>query len=129
MSKQTGRNSAEKIVFTIALIITLAVVATLLVMIFRAGDRPPDVVIESVRKPEQGKGGWRVEVALRNVGDETAQNVHLVATLAKQGVTIEESDLDIAFLPHDSVRSVQFVFENDPSCCETNVRVTGFEGR
>ena len=128
MSKKVTRNTAEKIVFTLAILVTLAVVATLLLMTFRSGTLPADVVVEAVRKPVRGAGGWRVEVLLRNRGDETAEGIHLVATLVKQGVTIEESDLELAFLPHDSVRSVQFVFEKDPSCCETKVRVTGFEG-
>jgi len=129
MSERTDRNTAEKIVFAIALAVTLAVVGALLVMIFRSGDQPPDVVIETVRKPVRGDGGWRVEVLLRNRGDKTAEAVHVVATLVKQGTTIEESDLEIAFLPHDSLRGVHFVFENDPSCCETRVRATGFESQ
>lgn len=120
---RAARTGAEWVTFVICCLI-LAGVVVLIAIQLPGGSQPPALVVEPGQARAVG-GQFVVPVTVRNVGDLTAENVHVVATLTIDDEELE-GDQTIDFLAGEATHELEFVFEEDPADGELEVRVTGY---
>lgn len=120
------KNVLEWSVFAASVVVVLACLALLVVDISRTGERPPTIGL-TVGEPEQTERGFRVPVEVRNVGDQTAADLHAEVVMEADGAEVERSEFTIAFVPRKSSRTGWVVFERDPRCCRLTARTLGYE--
>ena len=120
------KNALEWTVFAAALLIVSGSVAMLVAGMIRGGEEPADLIV-STAAAERIATGFRVEVHVRNAGDQTAEDVHVEVALERDGETVEKAELTFAFVPRRSERSGFVVFRRDPKCCEIVPGTVGFE--
>jgi uncharacterized protein (TIGR02588 family) len=114
---------AEWVTFVIAASIVLAVLGLIAAQV--PGGRDPAAPRVVVGRSVERDGRWFVPVTLENHGDETAENVQVIATLT---VDEEETEADqvVGFLAGGEREDVEFVFEDDPAEGELEVVVGGY---
>lgn len=117
------RTSAEWVTFGVALALLLGVLAAILSDAVReaAPAHPVAVVGETLRVGDV----FHVAVTVENRGDKAATDVQVVATLQRDGRTVE-ADQVVDFLAGDDDAELTFVFDEDPSQSQLSVAVTGF---
>jgi len=117
------RTPAEWVTFTIAALVVLAVVVLIATEIPQSG-RPPEPVAEPGPVEERGDL-YVVPVVVDNLGEQTAENVQVRVTLTI-GDEEHEGDQAVDFLSGGEQEELEFVFDDDPSAGELEVRVTGY---
>ena len=117
------RVAAEWVTFAIATAIVLAVIGLIAAQI--PGTDLPASPTAKAAEPVRREGQFVVPVEVTNGGDATAENVQVAATLEIGGETFE-ADQAIDFLAGGETAELEFVFGEDPSSGELDVRVTGF---
>ncbi|HUP87463.1 MAG TPA: hypothetical protein VM143_17560 [Acidimicrobiales bacterium] len=117
------KHPAERVSFGIALVVVLAVVGAVLAQV--PGSKEPAAPRVVVGRSQERDGRFFVPVAVKNEGDQTAENVQVNATLTIDG---EEHTADqvVMFLAGGETEDLQFVFEDDPAEGELVVEVAGF---
>ena len=114
---------AEWVTFGVSAVIVLAVIGAILSQV-AATSSPPSPVVE-VDAAEERDGRYVVPVAVRNGGDDTAQDVQVTATLTTDdGETT--SDQVVAFLAGGEEQRLEFVFEDDPEDGDLVVEIGGY---
>ena len=108
------KNRLEWSVFGISLVIILALVGYLAYDAVTMGNAPPIVDVK-LGEPQPRDGSYVMSVTLRNLGDETAENVTVEVTLAEGGQDTESAEITIDFLPRQSTRVGWVTFTTDPS--------------
>lgn len=121
------RTGAEWISFTIAAAIVAALVGLLLWDLVANNPVEPAAFRVETATPRPESNAHYVDVKVENVGEETAQNVQVMAELTKDGMTIAEGDQTVDFLSGGESIELTFVFEPDPRDGELTVRVAGHE--
>lgn len=89
-----------------------AIIVTLLGMI---GEREAPVISAKAEPAEPSGSLFRVAYTAINAGDETASDVHLVATLMDGDRTVERQEAKIDLLPGGSIRHGGLYFTNNPA--------------
>jgi uncharacterized protein (TIGR02588 family) len=118
-----GRSPAEWVTFSIA----AAVLAAVLVLIggeIPQSAEPPAPVAEPGVVERRGEH-YVVPVVVDNRGERTAENVQVRVTLTI-GDEEHEGDQAVDFLSGGEREELEFVFDDDPSEGEVEVRVTGY---
>lgn len=124
--KTFKKNPLEWVVFGIGLVLTLGVVGSLAWDAARGGSEPPDLIVE-LGAPQTRSQGWSVPVTVRNEGEETAESVRTLVTLALPDGDKEEAELDMPFIPRHSRREGWVHFLHSPASGQLSGRVTGYE--
>ena len=117
------RGAPERVTFAVALVVLLVVVALIVAEI--PGSKDPASPRVSVGSVVVRDGHFEVPVAVDNVGEETAENVQVNATLTV-GDTEQTADQTIDFLAGGETEEVVFLFTDDPDEGELEVEVGGF---
>lgn len=114
---------AEWATFGVAAAILVAVVAAILLQL-QGPTAPPAPTVE-VGAAQERDGRFFVPVVVVNRGDETAQNVQVLATLTLDDGEVE-SDQVIDFLAGGEEEELELVFDEDPAEGELEVVIGGY---
>lgn len=116
------RTPAEWVTFTVATAVLIGVLAAIATEI-PGSRRPPDPVARAGAAERRGER-FVVPVVVENLGEQTAQDVQVQATLTIDGED-QDGDQVIDFLSGGEQEEMEFVFDDDPADGELVVRVTG----
>jgi uncharacterized protein (TIGR02588 family) len=108
-----AKNWLEWSVFAAGLVLVLGTLGFLVRESFVAAGGPPEVVAR-LGPAKAAAGGFMVPVEVRNMGQDTAEDVQVTVILELPQGDPEEAVLAIAFLPRDSRRDGWVTFQNDP---------------
>lgn len=117
-----GRPPVEWVTFTVAVVIIGIVVALVATEIPKSKTPPAPVAEPGVVEARGDR--YVVPVVVHNRGQRTATDVQVRATLTVDGEE-HEGDQLVDFLSGGESEEVEFVFEDDPTDGELEVRVTG----
>lgn len=121
----TSRTAAEWLTFTVSALLLSLVVALIVVQI--PGEHaPPAPVATQAGAVRAERGEFFVPVDVENKGEETAQNVQVLATLTAADGTEIVADQLVDFLAGGEVERVEFVFDDDPREGELEITVSGY---
>lgn len=120
---ESGRSPAEWVTFAVALVVIGIVVALVAVEIPKSKTPPAPVAEPGVIEARGDR--YVVPVLVHNRGQRTATDVQVQATLTVDGEE-HEGDLLVDFLSGGESEELEFVFEDDPTDGELEVRVTGY---
>ena len=118
------RNFAEWVTFGVASAIVMLVVGLILAEI-PGENSPPSPTAEVTAEAEQRGDNFFVPVEVKNLGDTTAENVQVTASLEVEG-EVFEADQVVDFLAGGESVELEWVFEKDPSSGTLKVRVSGY---
>ena len=124
--KRIDKNWLEWTVFAISTLLVAATIGYLIYDSVTAGDRPAEVEVR-LGAPRPSPGQFLVPVTAINHGDRTAEGVHIVVTLERNGEEFETAEYDIMFLPRESSREAWVTFRNDPRTGTLRGRAVGYE--
>lgn len=123
--RRPARSSAEWVTFAISLVLLSGVVAVIAAQI--PGEHTPAVPVVRQDGPVRVDGGsFFVPVEVANEGEETAQNVQVLATLTSDDGTETTADQVVDFLAGGETEQLEFVFDEDPREGELEVSVNGY---
>ena len=92
----------------------------------RAPDGPAALVVE-VESIAVVPGGFAVEIAAQNHGDDTAAAVQIEGTLVQGGTEVERSEAVIDYVPGQARRRAGLLFTRNPADYRLEVRATGYQ--
>ena len=118
------RSTAERVTFGVALAVLLVLVGLIVSQI--PGSKQPASPRVKVGDPIERDGHYEVPVEVENIGESTAENVQIDATLTMDDDDEQTADQTIDFLAAGETEEVVFLFDDDPSSGELEVRVGGF---
>lgn len=75
---------------------------------------------------ERTPAGYVTTVRVRNVGGQTAQDVHLTGELTRDGTRVDSATATLPYVPARSEREATLVFGTDPATADLSVTATGF---
>ena len=119
-----ARSTPERVTFVIASVVLLSLVG-LIVSEVPGSKQPPSPRVK-VGEAVKRDGHFEVPVSVENIGESTAENVQIDATLTLGGGDEQTADQTIDFLAAGETEDVVFLFDDDPSSGELEVRVGGF---
>ena len=122
MNERGGRTAAEWVTLVASLVVLAAVVGAIVAQHGSKDPPAPVAVVDTVRAVGDAH---HVEVTVRNDGDDTAEDVQVLASLEVDGETTD-ADQVIDFLAGDEEEQLVFVFADDPADGELTVEVSGF---
>ncbi|HEY0876009.1 MAG TPA: hypothetical protein VGD94_21210 [Vicinamibacterales bacterium] len=118
------KNWLEWTVFGISLALIVAVAGLLVYQEITGGESPASLVADA-GVPTETAGGYAVPIDVRNVGDTSAEDVQVEATLTWAG-GMERGEALIPLVPYRSKRRAWIAFSHDPRGGEIRVRVLGY---
>ncbi|HVE94381.1 MAG TPA: hypothetical protein VNB24_05625 [Acidimicrobiales bacterium] len=123
--QRPARSSAEWVTFAISLLLLSGVVAMIAIQI--PGEHLPPAPTVRQAGPVRATGGsFFVPVEVSNDGDDTAQNVQVLATYTSADGTETIADQVVDFLAGGETEELEFVFDEDPREGELDVSVNGY---
>ncbi len=121
------RTGAEWTSFAVACTIIAALVGLLVWDLVANIPVEPAAFRVDTGTPRTEDGAHYVDVTVENTGDETAENVQVIAELSMGRTVVAESDQTLDLISGGGSRDLTFVFETDPSAGDLVVRVAGHE--
>lgn len=118
--QQPGATRGERVVFAVALAIIATVVGVLVVSGITGGSEPP-TFDTSDRRVEEVDGRFQLAVTVKNVGDQAAADVRVVAS-GRGDTSIDQT---LRFLAAGEEEDVRFLFDEDPTG-SVSVTVDGY---
>lgn len=122
---EAGRTPAEWATLVVSSLVLSVVVGLILVEMSSRVD-PAEPVARVERTAPLGQR-WGIYVAVTNVGDETAANVQVTATVTGAHGLNQSGELSVDFLAGDEVKELVFMVDSDPRRGDLSVVVSGFE--
>lgn len=126
--RRPSRSTAEWVTFAIACAVLALVIGAIASLRIGGKPNPPVFNVSSAPAKEQG-GRFHVRAVVENTGDETAENVQVVAELQTGSEAPVEAEQVIDFLSGGDGEEVEFVFADDPASGELEIEVRGFTPR
>lgn len=122
------RSTAEWVTFSVACAVLLIVIAAIASLgIGGPGDAPAFTVSSLGTREVDGR--FHVRASVENRGQQTAENVQVVAHLQPPAGDPEEAEQVIDFLSGGDEEEVEFVFAGNPSAGELGIEVRSFKAR
>jgi uncharacterized protein (TIGR02588 family) len=125
MNDKITKNWLEWTVFGVSAALIALVIGFLIFQSATIGDALPDIQVRT-GTPEARTGYFAVPLEVTNLGDQTAEGVHIEVVL-RSGGKDERADLEIAFLPRRGAREAWVTFKTDPRQGTLEARVLGYE--
>ena len=122
------RSTAEWVTFAIACVVLGLVIGAIASLRIGGKPSPPAFSVSSIPAREQG-GRFHVRATVENRGDETAENVQVVAELQSSDGAPVEAEQVIDFLSGGDEEEVEFVFADDPAAGDLKIEVRSFAAR
>ncbi|HUP70103.1 MAG TPA: hypothetical protein VM142_09855 [Acidimicrobiales bacterium] len=122
------RSTAEWVTFAIACAVLGLVIGAIASLRIGGKPDPPAFSVSSSPAREQG-GRFHVRAVVENTGDETAENVQVVAELQTGAEAPVEAEQVIDFLSGGDEEEVEFVFADDPASGALEIEVRSFTAR
>lgn len=122
------RSTAEWVSFAVACAVLGLVIGAIASLRIGGEPQPPAFTVRSV-PARQEAGRFHVQARVENHGDETAENVQVVAELTTPGEAPVEAEQVIDFLSGGDQEEVEFVFAEDPASGELDIEVRSFTAR
>ncbi len=126
--RRPHRSTAEWVTFAIACAVLGLVIGAIASLRIGGKPSPPAFSVSSTPAREEG-GRFHVRALVENTGDETAENVQVVAELQTPGDAPVEAEQVIDFLSGRDGEEVEFVFADDPGSGTLEIEVRGFTPR
>lgn len=120
------KNAVEWSVFAVSAIVVVAIVGYLVSAALREKNAPPDLHI-TTGEAVATRAGHRLQVAVKNTGDTSAEQVRIEIALRRADEEVETAELDIVYVPRKSERIGFVTFRNDPRCCEVTARAMSYD--
>ncbi|WP_347156776.1 hypothetical protein [Pontibacter chitinilyticus] len=114
------KNGLEWTVFTLSLLLVLAIFGYLGYQVYKDEPSSPDIYIDEWPDPS-GQNPHRYQVLIHNKGGQTAETLVVEVALRKDGKDLEKAQLQIAFAPKESERNGWVNFEHDPAQADSVV--------
>ena len=124
--ERPARSTAEWVSFAVASAVVLVLVGLLVAAWVNGPLDPPAFEVLTDGGARTDRGQHFVTAKVENTGDETAENVEVLAELTRDGELLEEGSQMIDFLSGGEVEEVTFVFVEDPRRGFVEVRVVSF---
>lgn len=122
-----GKNLLEWTVFTVSLLIVVAVLTYLTFKTITYQPSPADITVALKAKPTSTMP-HRYHVSISNIGGETAENVVIEFLLMVSDSTLEKAELEMPFVPQSSKREAWINFSTNPATADSIVtRVVSFK--
>jgi|SRR5690606_16490871 len=121
MGEKEKPNLLENIVFYLGTFILLSLLGYLVFQIISNHDLPPDIKVYAGRQTE---AACQWEVMVENVGESTAEQIHVVMELYDDGKPIDRVAPVIDYLPLHSSRQLHVVLQTDTGSCDSLVLVS-----
>jgi uncharacterized protein (TIGR02588 family) len=125
MSDDSRSPSLETLLSMIGALVVIAVLAFLAFEAFVADGRGPQLSASIVRT-EAADGQHVVHYKVHNDGSRTAEQVHVVGELVKDGKALEQVSSTIAYVPMGSSRTGVLVFARSPAGAQLEVRAVSY---
>lgn len=122
------RSTAEWVTFVVACAVLALVIGAIASLRIGGKPNPPAFSVSSSPARQEG-GRFHVRAVVKNTGDETAENVQVVAELQTGSEAPVEAEQVIDFLSGGDEQEVEFVFADDPASGELEIEVLGFTPR
>lgn len=122
------RSTAERVTFSVACAVLAVVIAAIASLGVGGPGDAPAFTVSSLGTREVG-GRFHVRASVENEGDQTAENVQVVANLKLAAGDPEEAEQVIDFLSGGDEEEVEFVFARNPSAGELDIEVRSFKAR
>lgn len=121
------KNALEWSVFYISLIIVLGILGYLTYQSLAFEASPPDIDVAYRHEPSTN-APYRFHILMKNVGNETAEEVQVELVAMKNNVVVENAILDVPFLPRQSSREGWVIMTQDPALADSvYVRVISYK--
>lgn len=121
------KNALEWAVFYAGLVIVVGLLGYLTYLSIAFESSPPDIAV-SYRHEPSTHAPFRFHIALRNKGNETAEEVQIELVAMKNGEPAENAILNIPFLPRQSEREGWVILTQDPALADSlHVRVISYK--
>ena len=125
--KKLEKNWVEWAVFALSLVLVAGTLTYLAYDGVTVGSEPPILEVRT-GAPFERQGNFIVPVSVTNLGDLTAEGVHIEVALENGGEEVERADFDVAFLPRRATREGWVTFQTDPRAAQKiNARALGYE--
>ncbi|MCJ8163446.1 hypothetical protein MKJ04_01245 [Pontibacter sp. E15-1] len=108
------KNLLEWGVFTVGLVLVLAIFAYLGYETYTHAPMSPELSVEYWPAPTKAQP-YRYHVLVRNTGGETAESVTLELVMQQGSTVIERSELQIMYVPQESEREGWINFSRKPA--------------
>lgn len=112
------KNILEWAVFFSSLLLIAGILGYLIYKTITYTPSSPDLVIEYKPDPSP-HAPYRYHVSIKNLGKETAEEVHIELVLEKDGQSIELAAMEIPFSPKESSREGWVIFSKNPNLADT----------
>lgn len=120
-----ARSGAEWVTFAVSLFLLGVVIALIAAQI--PGEHTPAAPTATRAGPIRSEGGsFFVPVDVKNTGEDTAQNVQVLATLTTTDGKEIVADQLVDFLAGGETERIEFAFAEDPADGDLTVSVSGF---
>lgn len=119
------RTAAEWVSFAVSGAL-LAVLVAVIAMQIPGEHTPPALTVTRAGAIREAGGSFYVPVDVENAGDETAQNVQVLASLKTSDGEEVIGDQVVDFLAGGEVKRLEFVFDEDPADGELTLTVSGY---
>lgn len=126
MSSGRLRVTPERATFAVTAAILLAL-AGAITSLWIQGREPASVTVERVGGVRQAQGQSYVTGEVRNVGDETAQAVQVIAELSVGGEVVAEGEQSVDFLSGGETEEIAFIFERTAPQADIELRVASYK--
>jgi uncharacterized protein (TIGR02588 family) len=124
--KKPVKNFLEWSVFAASALLVAATIGYLAWSAVTHDSGEPDLRVTTGRVLARG-GVYVVPIVVRNLGNETAEQVRVEVTLRRGETEVERAQLDLMFVPRSSKRDGWVTFMKDPRGLTIDARAVGYE--
>jgi uncharacterized protein (TIGR02588 family) len=125
--KDSGRSLAEWFTFGIASVILATVVGLIIYVWLEKKEQPPILSISREEAIQKLNEQFYVPFTIENTGGETAESVHVIATLKFKDETEESGEQEIDFLSSGEKQEGAFLFSQNPQKGKLTIRVVSYK--
>lgn len=119
------RSAAEWAVGVLGALLLIAVLGFLAYQSVAVRDGPPDLRSPVIQIDDRG-ASYVVIVRVHNSGGHTAEGVQISGELTRDGTTVEQASATARYVPPQSHREVELIFQTDPDTAALNVKAAGY---
>lgn len=131
MGNGNGRSSEGKpliewLAALVGLVLTLALLGFVGWQAISAPERMPPSITAKASEVTLTRGGFVVQIVVKNASPQTAARVEVEGTLTRDGSAAAKSSATFDYIPGNSERKGGLFFSQDPRSGELDIRTLGY---